>query len=119
MTKSPKKKTPTRSSARKAEKESLKDAEFSADEEDAAQLEKAAEANSKEEPAAEKEGEASKSGASCDAAVQFFDNLAKCFVMAIKMAINQRCPHIGFRHFCMLFNEILSMPYVNFYALNF
>ena len=87
MTKSPKKKTPTRSSARKAEKESLKDAEFSADDEDAAQLEKAAEANSKEEPAAEKE-EASKSGASCDAAVQFFDNLAKCFVMAIKMAVN-------------------------------
>lgn len=92
--KSPKKKasTPTRSSARKAEKESLKDAEFSADEEEevnaaGAALEKAAEANSKEDSASVAEPD-SKSGASCDAAVQFFDNLAQCSVMAVKMMIS-------------------------------
>jgi len=91
--KSPKKKasTPTRSSARTAEKESLKDAEFSADEEEVdaagAALEQAAEANSKEDSASVVEPE-SKSGGSCDAAVQFFDNLAQCSVMAVKMVLS-------------------------------
>lgn len=94
--KSPKKKasTPTRSSARTAEKESLKDSEFSADEEEevaidaaGAALEKAAEANSKEDSPSVVEAE-SKSGASCDAAVQFFDNLAQCSVMAVKMVLS-------------------------------
>lgn len=88
--KSPKKKasTPTRTSARKAVKESLKDAEFSADEEEGAsqELHQAAEANSNETPETT-EAEAS-SAASCEAACKFFDNLAACCVLTLKLALN-------------------------------
>lgn len=88
--KSPKKKasTPTRSSARKAVKDSLKDAEFSADEEEEAasqELHEAAEANSNDTP---QPAEEAKSNAGCEAACKFFDNLAQCGVLAVKLAIN-------------------------------